>query len=144
MCISTTLSRVYVFHLSKTKRNTSQWWPNIFSFLIFDLFDHAYTVWKFHDFSAAQILREINFDHFKAPKSVILTILGALSYQMLGVCHIFKCEIPKNQKFKAWKLISRKKLIGWKIALTVSIVKKILWNHFYIDKSNCKLISRIF
>ena len=32
------------------------------------------TVWKFQDFSATQILREINFDHFEANKTDILTI----------------------------------------------------------------------
>ena len=30
-----------------------------------------HTVWKFQDFSATQILREINFGHFEAPKTAI-------------------------------------------------------------------------
>ena len=33
-----------------------------------------YTIWKFQDFYATQILREINFGHFEAPKIAILTI----------------------------------------------------------------------
>ena len=33
-----------------------------------------YTMWKFQDFSATQILREINFGHFEGPKIAILTI----------------------------------------------------------------------
>jgi len=48
-------------------------------------------VWKFQDFFATQILREINFGHFEALKIVILAILAALIFD------IFKLEIPKNQ-----------------------------------------------
>ena len=33
-----------------------------------------YTRWKFRCFSATQILREINFGHFEAPKTAVLTI----------------------------------------------------------------------
>jgi len=33
-----------------------------------------YTMWKFQDFSATQILREIKFGHFEALKTAILTI----------------------------------------------------------------------
>ena len=33
-----------------------------------------YTMWKFQDFFATQILREINFGHFEAPKTAIFTI----------------------------------------------------------------------
>ena len=32
-----------------------------------------YSMWKFQDFSATQILREIIFGHFEAPKTTILT-----------------------------------------------------------------------
>ena len=32
-----------------------------------------FSMWKFKDISATQILREINFGYFQAPKSVILT-----------------------------------------------------------------------
>ena len=32
------------------------------------------TMWKFQDISATQNLREINFGHFKAQKTAILTI----------------------------------------------------------------------
>ena len=37
------------------------------------------TVWKFQDFPANRILREINLAYFAAPKTVILTILAALN-----------------------------------------------------------------
>ena len=33
------------------------------------------TVWKFHDFSITQILREINFGDSRSAKSAILTYL---------------------------------------------------------------------
>ena len=33
-----------------------------------------YTKWKFQQFSATQIFREINFGHFEAPKTAILNI----------------------------------------------------------------------
>ena len=39
---------------------------------------YYYTLWKFQDFSATQILREINFGHFEAPKTAIFTIWAAL------------------------------------------------------------------
>ena len=45
------------FHLLKYYRPGQPNWENI--------------MWKFHDFSATQILREINFVHFEAPKSAI-------------------------------------------------------------------------
>ena len=33
-----------------------------------------YTMWKFQDISATQILGQIKFGHFEAPKTAILTI----------------------------------------------------------------------
>ena len=61
-----------------------------------------YTMWKFQDFSATQILREINFGHFEAPKTAILTIWAPLDFKFLGTSDIFKCEI--SQKFKIQSL----------------------------------------
>ena len=53
-------------------------------------------MWKFQDFSATPILREINFGHLEAPKTAILTIWAALNYEFLGTFDIFKGEIfPK-------------------------------------------------
>ena len=55
-----------------------------------------YTMWKFQGFSANQILCEIKFGHFEAPKTAIWTILAALNFEFLGTIDIFKCEIfPK-------------------------------------------------
>ena len=53
-------------------------------------------MWKFRDFFATQILREINLGHFEAPKTAGLTILASLNFEFLGTFDIFKCEIPKN------------------------------------------------
>ena len=35
------------------------------------LIKNAYIIWKLQDFSAPQILREINFGHFEAPKTAM-------------------------------------------------------------------------
>ena len=42
--------------------------------------DYWFTVWKVQDFSASQILREINFGHFEVPRTAILNFLSALSF----------------------------------------------------------------
>ena len=43
--------------------------------------------WKFQDFPATQILREINLAHFAAQKTAILIILAALNIEFLGIGH---------------------------------------------------------
>ena len=35
-------------------------------------------VWKFHDFSVTQNLREVNFGESRSSKTAVLVILGAL------------------------------------------------------------------
>ena len=57
---------------------------------------------EIYDFSLTQILREINFGHFEAPKTAILPICATLSLEFLDIFDIFKCEIPK--KFKIQRL----------------------------------------
>ena len=46
------------------------------------IFRHSkvHTVWKFHDFSLTQILREINFEDSTSAKSAILTHLETLNF----------------------------------------------------------------
>ena len=39
-----------------------------------------YTMWKYKDFSATHILHEINYSHFEAPKTAVLTISAALNF----------------------------------------------------------------
>ena len=41
-------------------------------------------MWKFQDISATQILREINFGHFEAPKAAILNNLAAMNFAIFG------------------------------------------------------------
>ena len=40
----------------------------------------SYTMWKFHDFSATQILREINFKDSRRAKTAIWTHLEAVNF----------------------------------------------------------------
>ena len=42
-----------------------------------------FTMWKFQDISATHNFREINFGHFEAPKTAILTICAALNFEFL-------------------------------------------------------------
>ena len=64
------------------------------------------TVWKFHDFSITQILREINFVDSRSAQSAISTHLDALNFDNNDFLHflkaeiyqIFKIYIPKNGK----------------------------------------------
>ena len=51
------------------------------------------TVWKFHDFSITQILREINFKDFRSAKSAISTRLEALNFDFYEFFHFLKAEI---------------------------------------------------
>jgi len=62
-------------------------------------------MWKFQDSSATQILRGVNFGHFKALKTAVLTKYVALNFEFLGMFDIFKCEIPKNSKFESCKIV---------------------------------------
>ena len=59
------------------------------------------TMWKYQDSSATHISHEINFCHFEAHNTTILSIWAALNYECLDIFVIFKCKIPKKSKFKA-------------------------------------------
>ena len=63
-----------------------------------------YTMWKFQDFCATQTFREINFGHFVAPKTAILTISKALNLELLGMFDIFKCEILPQIKIQSLRI----------------------------------------
>ena len=45
------------------------------------------TVWKFHDFSITQILREINFRGSRIAKTAVLTHLQALNSDFYKLLH---------------------------------------------------------
>ena len=49
-------------------------------------------MWKYQDFSATQILNEINFGHIEAHKITNLTIFAALDSEYLGIFDILNCE----------------------------------------------------
>ena len=54
------------------------------------------TVWKFHDFSITQILREINFGEFRSAKSAIWTDLEALNFDFYAFLHILEAKFLPN------------------------------------------------
>ena len=51
------------------------------------------TEWKFKEFSATQILREINFEDSISAISAILTNLEALNFEFHDFLHFWKAEI---------------------------------------------------
>ena len=61
-----------------------------------DLKHCTFTVWKLQNFSATEILREINFGHVEVSKTAIWTIYPALNFEFLAIFDIFKREIPKK------------------------------------------------
>ena len=60
-----------------------------------------YTMWKFQYISPTQVLREINFGNFEAPKTAIFTIRAALNFEFLGIL-----DISKNEIFPEIKILS--------------------------------------
>ena len=57
-----------------------------------------FTVWKFHDFSITQILRQINFGDSWSAKSAILPHLEALNYNFLWIFALFEGWIVPNEQ----------------------------------------------
>ena len=49
-----------------------------------------FAVWKFHDFSSTQILREINFGDSRNTKSAILTHLEAQNFNFHDFFALFE------------------------------------------------------
>jgi len=60
-------------------------------------------VWKFHDFSVTQILREINFGESKSSKTIIFAIFGALRF-----VDLVDFSFQKMQKYIKLKIQSSK------------------------------------
>ena len=50
------------------------------------------TVWKLHDFSITQILRDIKFEDSRMAKSVILILLDALNFDYKEILHFWKAK----------------------------------------------------
>ena len=55
----------------------------------------------FQDFSAPQILHDINFGHFKAQKTASWTILVAQNFDFLENFDISKCELVLKIKIQS-------------------------------------------
>ena len=68
-----------------------------------------FTVWKFNDFSIAQILREIKFGDSRSAKSAILTHLEALN---LNFYDFFPFRAPKIAKVAFIELLDSPNLIS--------------------------------
>ena len=62
------------------------------------------TVWKFHDFSITQILREIKFEDSRSAKSTIFTHLEALNFDFMHFCTLRSMKLTKNSKFRVSKI----------------------------------------
>ena len=84
----------------------------------------TYTVWKFHNFSITQILREINFGDSTSTKYAILTHLEVQNFAFYDIVHLLKAEIyqiniiqglKKGKNGSFGTLIDSPKLISRKI-----------------------------
>ena len=61
------------------------------------IFDYGYcTVWKFSNFSATLIFREINFGRVQKIKGATLTILKALNFDFWKHFTLEMSKVPKN------------------------------------------------
>ena len=61
------------------------------------------TVWKFHNFSITQILREINFLDSRSAKYAILAHLEALNFDFNEFLHFLKAKIYQKAKMQTPK-----------------------------------------
>ena len=61
-------------------------------------------MWKFHDFSITQILREINLGDYRSAKSAVLTHLEAPNSDFYEFLHFLKAEIYQIAQFRAPKI----------------------------------------
>ena len=64
------------------------------------------TVWKFHDFSITQILREINVGDARNAKSAISIHSEALNLDFYKFLHFLKTEIYQIDKIQSPKMVT--------------------------------------
>ena len=57
-------------------------------------------VWKFHDFSIAQILRETEFEDSSSAKSQTITHLEAVNLDFYEFLHLLEVEIDQMNKIQ--------------------------------------------
>ena len=63
-------------------------------------------MWKFHDFSIAQILREVNFGYSRSAKSAILVHSETQNFDFYEILHFLKVEnyqIHQNSQPSKWQ-----------------------------------------
>ena len=60
-------------------------------------------MWKQDFYATTQILCEITFGHFEAPKTAILTIWSDLSFELLGTFDIYKYEMFQIIKIQSFQ-----------------------------------------
>ena len=61
-------------------------------------------MWKFHDFSIIQNLREINFENSRSANSNILTHLEAVKHDFIEFLQFFRLKCTKKTNFRAPKI----------------------------------------
>ena len=84
-------------------------------------------MWKFQDFSATQILREINFAHFRVSKTVIFAVFEAMNIDFCQFQPTKKIMNSSKTKFRAsrnvkmalFKLFKSLKMFSHKIRMVV-------------------------
>ena len=69
-------------------------------------------MWKLQDFSAIQILREINFGVFRSSKSAIFAFLEALNFELKKSLRFYMAEIHQFQNSETEKMAYLELLIA--------------------------------
>ena len=64
-------------------------------------------MWKFHDFTVTQILREINFRDYRSVKSANFVISEALNFDFYEFLQFLKAEIHQSKKIQSSKLANK-------------------------------------
>ena len=62
-------------------------------------------MWQFHDFSIAQILREIKFGDSGSAKFAIFTYLEALNFDFYALLHFLRLKLTNSTKFTASNMV---------------------------------------
>ena len=65
-------------------------------------------MWKFQDFSASQILREINFGHFEAPKNCRFIHLNSSDLNCWDILTYSRVKLFQKSKFGAAQMVKWK------------------------------------
>ena len=78
-------------------------------------------LWKYQDFSNAQILREINFVTLKPLKSAIVTILAAMDFEFFENFWHFQVWNSQTSKFKEFKASKIVKMAVFHLVVSAKI-----------------------